>query len=94
MAVNEALLHDSSWCERREDGPWLHSKSWDLCFITLSCVLVIIPLVLYQMAGNSAMLISLVIAVMIGGPHMYATFFRTALDRPFRQHHRFLIGSH
>jgi hypothetical protein len=33
-------------------------------------------------------------ALIVGGPHMYATFFRTALDREFaRQHPRFLWSS-
>jgi hypothetical protein len=57
----------------------------------LSGVLVIIPLALYELVGNSATFVNLFIAGLIGGPHMYATFFRTALDRPFRQRHRFLI---
>lgn len=93
MATNVALLHDNSWVQRRQNGPWLHSKSWDLSCIILSCVLVVIPLALYEMAGKSAALVNLVIAGMIGGPHMYATFFRTALDDSFRQQHRFMIGS-
>jgi hypothetical protein len=93
MATNEALLHDNAWVERRQDGPWLHSRNWDLCFIILSCVLVIIPLALYEISGKSAAVVNIVIAGLIGGPHMYATFFRTALDPSFRQHHRLLIGS-
>ncbi|MGQ4808258.1 hypothetical protein NKDENANG_01636 [Candidatus Entotheonellaceae bacterium PAL068K] len=74
-------------------GLWLHSKGWDLCFLTLSGVFVVIPLALYEWVGNSAMFVNLFVAGTIGGPHMYATFFRTTLDRPFRQHHRFLVGS-
>jgi hypothetical protein len=52
---------------------------------------VVIPLALYELVGNSVTVVNLFIAGIIGGPHMYATFFRTALDRPFRQRHRFLI---
>jgi hypothetical protein len=76
-----------------EHGPWLHSKSWDLCFIILSGVLVVIPLALYTLIGSSATSVNLFVAGVIGGPHMYATFFRTTFDRPFRQQHRFLMYS-
>lgn len=93
MVAQETALPDKSWGERRERGPWLHSMGWDLSFLTLSSVLVVIPLALYEFFGQSALFVNLFIAGMIGGPHMYATFFRTALDRPFRQHHRFLVGS-
>jgi hypothetical protein len=91
MATHEAvLLGSQAWGER---WLWLHSKEWDLCCITLSSVLVVLPLALYHLVGNSATFVNLFIAGVIGGPHMYATFFRTALDRPFRQQHRFLVGS-
>ena len=93
MATHEATLHGNARWASWERGPWLHSKNWDLCFITFSGILVVIPLALYEWVGNSATLVNLFIAGAIGGPHMYATFFRTALDRPFRQQHRFLIGS-
>lgn len=74
-----------------EQGPWLHSKRWDLLYITGSGILVVIPLLLYEIAGNSATFVNLFIAGVIGGPHMYATFFRTLLDPPFRQRHRLLV---
>jgi len=93
MATHEAVLGGQTWGERWERWPWLHSKEWDLCCITLSSVLVVLPLALYHLVGNSATFVNLFIAGLIGGPHMYATFFRTALDRPFRQQHRFLVGS-
>ena len=72
---------------------WLHSKRWDLAYITGSGVLVVIPLILYELIGTSAMFVNLFIAGVIGGPHMYATFFRTALDESFRQRHPWLIGT-
>ncbi|MEE8300873.1 MAG: hypothetical protein V3S24_00395 [Candidatus Tectomicrobia bacterium] len=87
MAANEMALRETESCL------WLHSKGWDLCFITLSGVLVLIPLSLYELVGESAIVVNLLIAGIIGGPHMYATFFRTAFDRRFRQRHRFLIYS-
>ncbi len=39
-------------------------------------------------------IVNAVCALLVGGPHMYATFFRTALDRDFaREHPRFLWSS-
>jgi hypothetical protein len=93
MATHEAVLgRHVPWADR-EHGPWLHSKGWDLCCITLSSVLVVVPLALYELVGNSAAFVNLFIAGVIGGPHMYATFFRTTLDRPFRQRHWVLMGT-
>jgi hypothetical protein len=38
--------------------------------------------------------VNAVVALLVGGPHMYATFTRTALDRDFSQQHRkFLLSS-
>lgn len=74
-----------------EQGPWLHSKRWDLLYITGSGVLVVIPLMLYEMVGNSATFVNLFIAGVIGGPHMYATFFRTLLDTSFRQRYPLVL---
>jgi hypothetical protein len=93
MAAYEAVLHGKGRWQRQERGPWLHSKPWDLSCITLSGVLVIIPLGLYEVVGNSATFVNLFIAGIIGGPHMYATFFRTAFDRTFRQQHHVLLAS-
>lgn len=77
----------------QERGLWLHSKRWDLSCLVFSGVLVVIPLVLYEIIGTSATFVNLFIAGLIGGPHMYATFFRTALDSAFRQRHRLLVYS-
>ena len=74
-----------------EQGLWLHSKRWDLLYITGSSVLVVLPLMLYAIVGNSAIVVNLFIAGVIGGPHMYATFFRTLLDASFWQRHRWLV---
>jgi hypothetical protein len=93
--------------------PWLHSRQWDLTYITLSVVLVAFPYLAYlgllelqtalsplaAAAGASAEsvsrnLINGVIALLVGGPHMYATFSRTAFDSGFASKHRtFLLSS-
>lgn len=87
MATHDALMDERArWADWGE-GPWLRSPSWDLGFLTLSGVLVVIPLILFEFMGRSAMFINLFVAGVIGGPHMYVTFFRTALDPSFRRHH-------
>ena len=88
-AASGGATHAASW----DHGLWLHSRGWDLACLTGSGVLVVIPLILYELIGTSAMFVNLFIAGVIGGPHMYATFFRTALDETFRQRHPWLIGT-
>ncbi len=87
MATYDVLMDEQAKGVGWGDGPWLRSPSWDLGFLTLSGVLVVIPLILFEFMGQSAMFINLFVAGVIGGPHMYATFFRTALDSSFRRHH-------
>lgn len=92
---------------------WLHSRRWDLTFITLSVAVVTLPYLGYlgmlrlpsllqPLSGIlgatpdsvSRNIVNAACALIVGGPHMYATFFRTALDRDFaREHHRFLLVS-
>jgi hypothetical protein len=93
MATYEAVMDAHSGGAAWEQGPWLHSKRWDLCFLTLSGVLVLIPLALYELVGSSAIFVNLLVAGLIGGPHMYSTFFRTTLDPSFRQRYRFVVLS-
>jgi hypothetical protein len=87
MATYNALVDEHAKGLGWNEGPWLRSPSWDLCFLTLSGVLVVIPLMLFELMGRSAMFINLFVAGVVGGPHMYATFFRTALDPSFRRQH-------
>lgn len=94
---------------------WLNNRTWDLTFISLSAVLVILPFAAYEIfqyvLGIESVRLSLgvstadildvsrnsvngMIALLIGGPHMYATYTRTFLDGEFRKHHvGFLLGS-
>ena len=80
--------------ENRQESPWLKSRGFDLGFLTLSAVLVFFPYAGYgllQRAGISVATASLVVGlsvtVLVGGPHMYSTYLRTALEPSFR--HRF-----
>jgi hypothetical protein len=96
------------------EGLWLRSKSWDLTFISLSAVLVAIPLLTFVFANEatpyinrflaalgihyiwdadaSRNLVNGMIALFIGGPHMYATYTRTAFDKNFSRKHKLLLA--
>ncbi len=78
--------------DSRSEGKWINSQSWDLTFISLSVVLVTIPYLTWLFVNDVLHVdsdvgrqgVNIMIAVLIGGPHMYATFTRTALDNNFR----------
>jgi hypothetical protein len=106
MAVTTAVQRQS------QEESWLHSRDWDLMFISLSVVLVTIPYLVYlglleldpaltPVANSlgttvddlSRNFINAVVALMVGGPHMYATFQRTALDRNYARTHKKVLWS-
>jgi hypothetical protein len=74
------------------ESPWIKSRSFDLGFLTLSAVLVFLPYLSYgflQRLGISvataSLIVGLSVTVLIGGPHMYSTYLRTALEPGFRR---------
>ena len=81
-------------------GFWLRDRNWDTVFMTLSVLLVPLPYLFYLL-GTSAGLsgdvarngVNLIVALLVGGPHMYATFMRTALDDKFVKRYPMLIRS-
>jgi len=76
------------------EGAWLRSRSWDLTFLILSAALVPIPLLMYHGLGVSQTAVNLIVAGLIGGPHLYSTFTYTFLEPNYRRRHRtFLLGS-
>jgi hypothetical protein len=80
-------------------GVWLRSPAWDLSFLILSAALVPVPLVMFEVAGMSQTAVNLVVAGLIGGPHLYSTFTYTFMEpryrrrRRHRRHRRFLAAS-
>ena len=82
------------------DGLWLRNRNWDTLFMTMSVFLVPMPYLFYllgmrfgvasDIARNA---VNLVVALLVGGPHMYATFMRTALDDKFVKRYPMLIRS-
>jgi hypothetical protein len=76
------------------EGAWLRSRTWDLWFLILSAALVPIPLLLYHGLGVSQTAVNLIVAGLVGGPHLYSTFTYTFLEPNYRRRHlRFLLGS-
>jgi len=73
---------------------WLRSRNWDLTFLILSAALVPIPLLMYHGLGVSQAAVNLVVAGLIGGPHLYSTFTYTFMEPSYRRRHRrFLAAS-
>ena len=79
-------------------GPWIRSRRFDLLFLTASGVLVFFPYLSYgllQRVGASdataSLLVGLGVTLLVGGPHMYSTFLRTALEPRFREKHGWLV---
>ncbi len=81
---------------RREPG-WIYTRSWDLSRIILSAVLVPMPFLFAYTAQKTGWigerqaidLINIVVAALVGGPHLFSTFTLTFLDASFRRDHPF-----
>src|SRR5215813_2597177 len=78
----------------RERG-WICSPRWDLTLIIGSAVLVPLPLMFaflvqstgWLTQGQAIDVINIVVAALIGGPHLFSTVTFTFLDRDFRASH-------
>jgi hypothetical protein len=112
---NTATIAVESPTVAYHDRLWLHTRRWDLTFISLSAGLVVLPFLAYDLfqyllgiesvrnalgvaprdiLDFSRNAVNAMIALLIGGPHMYATYTRTWLDNEFRKRHvGFLLGS-
>ncbi len=67
-------------------SPWIAGARWDLTWLILSAALVPLP-ILAHLVLPQALHVDLLVTVLIGGPHMYATFLRTVADPGFRNRH-------
>jgi hypothetical protein len=92
MAVSDASVGGNA-----AEGLWIRSRRFDLVFLTLSGVLVFLPYLSYgflQWLGASdataSLVVGLVVTLLVGGPHMYSTYLRTALEPRFRSRYGFL----
>lgn len=86
----------SSW-----QAPWLLSKRWDLTYISLSAVLVPVPFLLYQLFSQygvpggivePAAAVDILVALVVGGPHMCSTYTLTFMDRNFTRRYPIYVA--
>jgi hypothetical protein len=75
----------------RADDVWIYNRKFDLVFLTLSGALVFLPYLSYGLLqrlgaspGTASLIIGLAVTLLVGGPHMYSTYLRTALEPRFR----------
>ncbi|HVN07295.1 MAG TPA: hypothetical protein VMT86_22905 [Bryobacteraceae bacterium] len=74
---------------------WIYNKSWDLSRIILSAVLVPLPFLIAYAAQKTGWIserqaidvINILVAGLVGGPHLFSTITVTFLDRSFRRSH-------
>lgn len=86
MAVSGATISGGA-----NESLWIRSRKFDLLFLTLSGVLVFLPYLSYGLlqrlgasAGTASLIVGLTVTLLVGGPHMYSTYLRTALEPRFR----------
>jgi hypothetical protein len=99
--VTATVLSVPTQARQMSEGKWIYNRQWDLAFISFSVILVPIPYLIWILMSDvlrvesdfGRQAVNLLIAVLIGGPHMYATFTRTALDQDFRKNYRGFIRS-
>ena len=75
-----------------DTGPWLRSRPWDRVFVTGGALLVAVPIALFYLLrgmgaplATSEDLVTLFVMVLVGGPHVFATYTRTFLQPKFRR---------
>ncbi len=83
--------------ETLESGPWIRNPKFDLLYLTASGVLVFLPYLSYGLLqrlgapeGTASLAVGLAVTLLVGGPHMYSTFLRTALEPRFRERYGWL----
>ena len=64
--------------------PWLVSARYDLAFITFSAALLFVPHLVHQLT-RSTIAVDIAISLLIGGPHLFATYTLTLMEPRFRQ---------
>jgi hypothetical protein len=65
-------------------GHWLVSPAYDLTFIILSAAVILFPHVTFQLVGKN-IYVDLIVSVLIGGPHLFATYTMTFMEPRFRE---------
>ena len=71
---------------------WINGRRWDLAWLIGSCAVVPLGLLAVR-AGVSADVINLAVTALVGGPHLFSTFFATYFDPRFRRSHRWGLAA-
>jgi hypothetical protein len=62
---------------------WLISPFYDLTFIIFSAALLVFPHLSYALFGSN-IVVDLIVTMLIGGPHLFATYTMTVMEPDFR----------
>ncbi|MEO8587188.1 MAG: hypothetical protein ABI584_13575 [Acidobacteriota bacterium] len=68
-------------------SPWISNPRWDLIVLSFSAVLVAVPPLVHSLGKTTAGGVDILITLLVGGPHMYATFLKTVFEPNFRRLH-------
>lgn len=81
-----------------DSGVYLRNRTWDRIFVVGGAWLVPIPIVAFYLLRSCGLsvaaaedLVTLLVMVPLGGPHVFATYTRTFLNPRFRQEDRWLF---
>jgi hypothetical protein len=76
-----------------QQGLWLVGRGYDLAFIILSAALVVFPHLSFAVLGKN-IYVDLTVTLLIGGPHLFATYTMTLMEPRFRERWpRYTLGA-
>src|SRR6266511_4314766 len=96
MAISAFSRSGASVTEDRLRFPWLRNRNWDVAFVSLSVLTAMVPYSAFLFFGGddvARQIVNGIVTILVGGPHMYATFSRTVMDPDFRKRRRLFIIS-
>jgi hypothetical protein len=90
--MTELAVHPRPGIAQRPDRPgespasalWLVSRGYDLTFVTLSAILIAFPYAAKALLEKNVY-VDLVVTMLIGGPHLFATYTMTFMEPHFRR---------
>lgn len=93
ITLDVPLSEDLSEKSARSENQWLLSRNLDLIFLLGGFFLVPIPLLIKNVFGLSVTMVNLIITIVIGGPHLFATYTYTFMEKKFWKRHPFYATS-
>jgi hypothetical protein len=92
-ATLDAGHFDAATQDLTQRGTWLVSRGYDLAFIILSAAFVVFPHLSYTVLGKN-IYVDLTVTLLIGGPHLFATYTMTFMEPRFRERWpRYTLGA-